>query len=126
MTVLIPRHSGQSATVREGLTGSRLYTTGDAIWASKRRPYEHLSGSSTKVLRGVSPREDPNEGSYPRVRESIESVPGRLIDPVRGLAFVLVRELLLEAYQRISARISSASLRPGFKIVPLAHAWQQA
>lgn len=75
------------------------------------------------MLRGVSPREDPNEGSYPRVRESIEPVPGRLIDPVRGLAFVLVRELLLEAYQRISARISQRVLTARIQDVPLAHAW---
>ena len=54
----------------------------------------------------MSPREDSNEGSYPRVRESIEPVPSGLIDPVFGLAFVLVRELLLEACQRISVRIS--------------------
>jgi hypothetical protein len=59
-----------------------------------------------KVFSGVSPREDPNEGSYPRVRQSIEPVPCGLIDPVVGLACVLLRELLLEACQRISARIS--------------------
>jgi hypothetical protein len=105
MTVLIPRHSGQSATVREGLTGKRLPTISDTHWAAKRRLREHLSGSSTKVLSSVSPREDPNEGSYPRVRQSIEPVASSSIDVLFGLVFVLLRELLLQARQRISARL---------------------
>ena len=60
----------------------------------------------------MSPREDPNEGPYPRVRESIEPVPGGSIDPVFGLALVLLRELLLEARQRISARLFQCVLAP--------------
>jgi hypothetical protein len=50
MTVLTPRHSGQSATVRDGLTGKGYPITRDTIWAAKRRLRERLSGSSTKVL----------------------------------------------------------------------------
>ena len=57
------------------------------------------------MLSGVSPREDPNEASYLRVRESVESVPSGLIDPIFRLVYVLLRELLLQAGQRISARL---------------------
>ena len=56
------------------------------------------------MLSGMSPREDPNEASYPHVRESVESVPSGLIDPIFRLVYVLLRELLLQAWQRISAR----------------------
>ena len=72
-------------------------------WGTKRR-LEHLSRSSTKMLSGVSPCEDPNEASYPHVRESVETVPSSLIDPIFGLVYVLLRELLLQACQGISAR----------------------
>ena len=51
------------------------------------------------MLSGVSPCEDPNEASYPHVRESVETVPSGLIDPVFGLVSVLLRELLLQAWQ---------------------------
>lgn len=57
------------------------------------------------MFSGVSPREDPNEGTHPRVRESVEPVLSGLIDAVFGLVFVLLRELLLEARQRISIRL---------------------
>jgi hypothetical protein len=63
------------------------------------------SGCATKVLAGVSPCENPNEASDPRVRESVEPVLGGFIDPVFGLVLVLLRELLLEPPQRISARL---------------------
>jgi hypothetical protein len=57
------------------------------------------------VFSGVSPCEDFDKASYPRVRESVDGVPSGLIDPVLGLVLVLLRELLLEARQRISARL---------------------
>ena len=66
------------------------------IGRTKRR-LEHLLGSSTKMLSGVSPCEDPDEASYPHVRESVETVPSGLIDPIFGLVAVLLRELLLQA-----------------------------
>lgn len=111
------RHPTASTPARSGRRGTsswarRLSKTTRGRCAAKWRLREHLSGSSTKVLSTVSPREDPNEGSYPRVRESVEPVPGGLIDPVFGLALVLLRELLLEACQRISARISHCVLAP--------------
>jgi hypothetical protein len=71
------------------------------------------------MLSGVSPCEDPNEASYPHVRESVETVPSSLIDPIFSLVYVLLRELLLQTWQRISARPSSAFMRPGLKIFPL-------
>jgi hypothetical protein len=49
MTVLIPRHCGQSATVRDGVTGKKLATTDDTSW-SLGGDHVNTSGSSTKVL----------------------------------------------------------------------------
>ena len=92
----------------------------DTHWAAKRRLREHHSGSSTKMLSGVSPCEDPNEGSYPRVRQSIEPMPSGYIDAVFGLVLVLFRELLLEAGQRISARLQCVlALRTQDHCLPL-------
>jgi hypothetical protein len=90
MTVSLPRHSGQSATVRDGLTGPTLPSIGDAIRATKRRLREQLSGSVPKMLTGVSPCEDPNEVPYPRVRESIERMLGNFVDRVFGLVLVFL------------------------------------
>lgn len=71
------------------------------------------------MLCGVSPREDPNEGPYPRVRESIEPVPGGSIDPVFGLALVSSESCFLRPGRGSLPVPSSASLRHGLKVVPL-------
>jgi hypothetical protein len=72
-----------------------------------------------EVFSGVSLREDLNEAFYPRARQSIERMPGGFIDVVFGLVYVLLRELLLQAWQRISAASSNAFVRPALKIFPL-------
>lgn len=42
------------------------------------------------MFSSVSPREDPDEASYPHVRESVEPVLGGLIDSVFGLVLALL------------------------------------
>ena len=64
------------------------------------------------MLSGVSPGEDPNEAPYPRFCESVEPVLGGVIDSVFGLIRILLRELLLEAQQRISARFLECVFAP--------------
>jgi hypothetical protein len=48
------------------------------------------------VLSCMSPCEECNEFSHLHVRESVESVPGGLVDLGFGLVLVLLGELLLE------------------------------
>lgn len=42
------------------------------------------------MFSSVSPHEDPDEASYPHVRESVEPVLGGLIETVFGLVLALL------------------------------------
>ena len=53
MTVLTPRHSGQSATVREGLTGKTLRALGDTPRDTACRRDEYQATYEAPSVRSV-------------------------------------------------------------------------
>ena len=67
------------------------------------------------MLSGVSPCEDPNEASYPHVRESVECVPSGLIDPIFGLVLVLATCRSF-ANQATGTRAAPAHDAPGVRV----------